>query len=217
MRIDVLGDDAISPQARTYAEYRVFAALSQLADGEQVHGARVVLRRANGSGASDDVTCIVTVALAGSSPLRVRTTGNHPYAAINRAVERLRSPSNVNQLSRIRPAVDFSERARGALHDSVALRQPEERRASPVATAERPRPAAPLTQTLLEVGTRADAERELTRRVQAEYAEMPGLSLTLSQAQRLWGVDRRTCESAFGTLIAHGFLRMTGRGRFVRR
>ena len=211
MRIDVLGDDEISPQARTYAEYRVFAALTQLGDGEQVHGARVVLRRANRSGTSDDVTCIVSVALAGSSPLRVQTTGDHPYAAINRAVERLRSPSNVNQLSRIRP-----ERARGVLDRAVALRQPEERRASFVATAGKPRPAAPSTETL-GVRTRAEAARELTRRVQAEYAEMPGLSLTLSQAQRLWGVDRQTCESAFRELIAHGFLRMTGRGRFVRR
>jgi ribosome-associated translation inhibitor RaiA len=93
MRIDVLGDDTISPQARTYAEYRVFAALTQLADAGQVHGARVVLRRANRGSASDDVTCIVTVTLAGSRPLRVRTTGDHPYAAINRAVERLRSAS----------------------------------------------------------------------------------------------------------------------------
>ena len=93
MRIDVLGDDTISPQARTYAEYRVFAVLTQLAAAEQVRGARVVLRRANGSGACDDVTSIVTVTLAGSRPLRVRTTGDHPYAAINRAVERLRGPS----------------------------------------------------------------------------------------------------------------------------
>jgi ribosome-associated translation inhibitor RaiA len=93
MRIDVLGDDTISPQARTYAEYRVFAALTQLADAEQVRGARVVLRRTNRSRASDDVMCIVTITRAGSSPLRVRTTGDHPYAAINRAVERLRNAS----------------------------------------------------------------------------------------------------------------------------
>jgi ribosome-associated translation inhibitor RaiA len=98
MRIEVLGDDTISPQARTYAEYRVFAALTQLADADQVHGARVVLRRANRSGASDDVTCIVTVTLTGSSPLRLWTTADHPYAAINRAVERLRSASTSDRV-----------------------------------------------------------------------------------------------------------------------
>ena len=93
MRVDVLGDDTISPQARTYAEYRVFAALTQLAGSEQVRGARVVLRRANTGRACAAVTCSVTVTLAGSSPLRVRTTGDHPYAAINRTVERLRGAS----------------------------------------------------------------------------------------------------------------------------
>ena len=93
MRIYVLGDETISSQARTYAEYRVFAALTQLAGAEQVCKARVVLRRANPSGSDEGVTCIVTVTLADSSPLRVQTTGDHPYAAINRAVECLRSPN----------------------------------------------------------------------------------------------------------------------------
>ena len=74
----------------------------------------------------------------------------------------------------------------------------------------------PLTNALLEGRTRADAESELRRRVRSEYAEMPGLCLTLSQAQRLWTVDRQTCEAVFRTLIAHGFLRMTTKGHFVR-
>lgn len=91
MRIHVLGDDTISQQARTYAEYRVFAALTQLAGAEQVQGARVVLRRAHGIGDGESVTCMVTVTVAGSNPMRVRSTGDHPYAAINRAIERLTS------------------------------------------------------------------------------------------------------------------------------
>jgi hypothetical protein len=66
------------------------------------------------------------------------------------------------------------------------------------------------------IRTRADTEQELTGRVRAEYAEMPGLSLTLSQAQRLWVIDRHTCESVCSALIAHGFLRMTTKGCFVR-
>ena len=92
MRIQVLGDNTISQQARAYAEYRVFAALTQLAGAEQVRDARVALRRASGS-RGESVTCIVTIRVAGSNPMRVRTTGDHPYAAINRAVERLRTAS----------------------------------------------------------------------------------------------------------------------------
>jgi hypothetical protein len=74
----------------------------------------------------------------------------------------------------------------------------------------------PSLNALLELRTRAEAEHELTRRVRAEYAEMPGLCLTLSQAQRLWAVDRQICEAVFRGLIAHRFLRMTTTGRFVR-
>lgn len=56
----------------------------------------------------------------------------------------------------------------------------------------------------------------LMRRVRAEYQEMPGLSLTLSQAQRLWSLERRTCEALLKTLTDSQFLRRTDRGFFVR-
>jgi hypothetical protein len=56
----------------------------------------------------------------------------------------------------------------------------------------------------------------LMEQVEAEYAEMPGLSVTLPQAQRLWAVDRLTCREAFNRLIRSGVLRMTTKGRFVR-
>jgi hypothetical protein len=56
----------------------------------------------------------------------------------------------------------------------------------------------------------------LMNQVQAEYNEMPGLSITLRQAQRLWAVDRVTCEEALMRLTASGVLRMTAKGRFVR-
>ena len=56
----------------------------------------------------------------------------------------------------------------------------------------------------------------LMNQVRAEYNEMPGLSVTLRQAQRLWAVDRVTCEEALNRLTASGVLRMTARGRFVR-
>ena len=60
------------------------------------------------------------------------------------------------------------------------------------------------------------AVRELTRRVRAEYADMPGLSITLPQAERLWTVDRQTCRTVFMALTARGFLRLTRQGRFIR-
>jgi len=61
-----------------------------------------------------------------------------------------------------------------------------------------------------------EAATALSRRVQAEYTEMPGLSVTLGQAQRLWAVDRRTCEAVFTRLIARGVLKVTAKGRIVR-
>jgi len=64
--------------------------------------------------------------------------------------------------------------------------------------------------------TRSGAIRTLLERVQAEYAEMPGLSITLPQAQRLWAVDQATCEEIFSRLVSGGVLKRTTRGRFVR-
>lgn len=57
---------------------------------------------------------------------------------------------------------------------------------------------------------------QLVELVEAEYTEMPGLSITLPQAQRLWAVDRETCEKAFSRLVRKGALRITTKGRFVR-
>jgi hypothetical protein len=57
---------------------------------------------------------------------------------------------------------------------------------------------------------------ELAVRVRGEYREMPGLALTMQQAQRLWALDRLTCESVFEELVAARFLRRTTAGRYVR-
>lgn len=87
-RIHVVGDDdAISSQARTYAEYRVFSALTRHA--LKFRHARVLLRPREGRGTCDEVICAVSVALEPSGTVRVRVTGPHVYAAINRGVERL--------------------------------------------------------------------------------------------------------------------------------
>jgi hypothetical protein len=44
------------------------------------------------------------------------------------------------------------------------------------------------------------------RRICSEYIEMPGLRLTLKQAQRLWGLDEETCESSLSFLVDAKFL-----------
>jgi hypothetical protein len=41
---------------------------------------------------------------------------------------------------------------------------------------------------------------EMLRRIRGEYLEMPGLSLTLEQAQRLWGLDAKTCRDFLPSL-----------------
>jgi hypothetical protein len=57
---------------------------------------------------------------------------------------------------------------------------------------------------------------ELLQRVEGEYREMPGMSLTVSQAERLWGLDRSTCASVLRTLIERRVLRQTTNGTYVR-
>lgn len=88
MQIEVIGDDSSSAQARTYAEYRVFAVLSRYT--ETVRCADVLITRAEASGMRDRVACAITVMLHPSGVARARATGDHTYAAINRAAERLR-------------------------------------------------------------------------------------------------------------------------------
>jgi CRP-like cAMP-binding protein len=50
---------------------------------------------------------------------------------------------------------------------------------------------------------------DVTTRCRAEFAEMPGLRLTLPQAARFLGIDVRTCERALEQLVDSGFLRKT--------
>jgi hypothetical protein len=58
--------------------------------------------------------------------------------------------------------------------------------------------------------------RYIIQRVRGEYLEMPGLSLTEQQAQRLWHIDADACRSLFASLVDSGFLRRTSRGGYVR-
>ena len=55
----------------------------------------------------------------------------------------------------------------------------------------------------------------LVARVQAEYREMPGLSLTADQASRLWGMHRSDCEKVLQALVADGVLYATPTGSYI--
>lgn len=48
------------------------------------------------------------------------------------------------------------------------------------------------------------------RRICSEFIEMPGLRLTLRQAQRLWGLDEETCASSLAFLVDAKFLTRVG-------
>jgi len=93
MRIKVVGDEWISRQARTYAEYRLFAAVSEVLETSLVRNASLLLRRAKSRRCGDGVVCTVSVELHSGEVTRLSTFGEHPYAAINRAVGRLRLKS----------------------------------------------------------------------------------------------------------------------------
>jgi hypothetical protein len=89
MRIDVVGAESISAQARTYAEYRTFATLTRLAGHQPVHRASILLRNLPDKHGCPGVSCAVTVVSDDAATVRVRATGRHAYEAINKAVERL--------------------------------------------------------------------------------------------------------------------------------
>jgi hypothetical protein len=57
---------------------------------------------------------------------------------------------------------------------------------------------------------------DLLRRAEGEYREMPGLSLTVLQAARLWGLDSRTCAALLTTLTDRQVLRRTTTGLYLR-
>lgn len=62
-----------------------------------------------------------------------------------------------------------------------------------------------------------DRVREALTRIEREYRELPGLSLTERQVQRLWGLPHDLCEAALGELVRHDFLVETARGTYLRR
>ena len=53
------------------------------------------------------------------------------------------------------------------------------------------------------------------RLIEAEYREMPGLSLSKPQMQRLWGLDQFVCEALVDALVAARVLRRTVRNTYI--
>jgi diguanylate cyclase (GGDEF)-like protein len=56
----------------------------------------------------------------------------------------------------------------------------------------------------------------LVRRIQSEFREMPGLCLTVAQAQRLWGLTSTECEAVFDRLHRANFLTRNRNGAYMR-
>jgi len=56
----------------------------------------------------------------------------------------------------------------------------------------------------------------LAARVRAEYLEMPGLSLTVTQAARFWNLEPALCQHVLERLAHGGFLATTPRGSYRR-
>ena len=57
----------------------------------------------------------------------------------------------------------------------------------------------------------------LIERILGEYREMPGLALTIGQAQRLWACDRDTCCRIADVLVQAQTLRWSPDGLLVLR
>jgi hypothetical protein len=56
---------------------------------------------------------------------------------------------------------------------------------------------------------------EVLGRVRAEFMEMPGLQLTVRQAQCLFGLDANTCHTVLADLQDAQFLTCTEKGLFA--
>ena len=56
----------------------------------------------------------------------------------------------------------------------------------------------------------------VVERVRAEFEEMPGLTLTVVQAARLFGLEEPVCQRVVDRLVNADYLRRTGNGGVAR-
>jgi hypothetical protein len=85
MRIEVTGTDSTTPQARAYAEYRLFATLAR--HTREIRSVRVALGHAGRGGSA--ALCVVNLDLEPAGSARVRAQGPHALGAIDRAAARI--------------------------------------------------------------------------------------------------------------------------------
>ena len=58
--------------------------------------------------------------------------------------------------------------------------------------------------------------QDVIHRVRAEYLEMPGMQLKVEQVQRLFGIERTTCQIVLDALVEAKFLCMKVDGHYAR-
>jgi hypothetical protein len=51
--------------------------------------------------------------------------------------------------------------------------------------------------------------------IQAEYREMPGLTLTKPQVRRLWRLEPKVCDEVLDALVSSDFLEHTPKDSYV--
>ncbi len=72
-----------------------------------------------------------------------------------------------------------------------------------------------VTRRMIDAANRQESFDAILRRIQGEFLEMPGLRLTLVQAQRLWNLDLLVCEALLEALVDARFLMRVRGDAFV--
>lgn len=72
----------------------------------------------------------------------------------------------------------------------------------------------PQTATLPQPLPAPPSGETLERRIAAEFLEMPGLSLTQSQARRLFNIPEPACSHTLDALVERGLLQRAPDGRY---
>ena len=60
------------------------------------------------------------------------------------------------------------------------------------------------------------SDSTVVQRVRAEFEEMPGMTLTVPQASRLFGLDEEVCRTVVEQLVSLDYLRKTESGAVTR-
>ena len=56
----------------------------------------------------------------------------------------------------------------------------------------------------------------VAERVRAEFEEMPGMTLTMPQASRLFGLEHEVCKTIVDRLVTNAYLKWTHTGAVTR-